>query len=106
MQKTNMDFQCLRDLEPTVKQMLQEDLPQHVTLFRDAWARNDLRAAQDQVHAVHGTAAFCKIDSLRETAARLEETLIKNSKNTDMAKAFEERVAQVLQQLKKNDQHD
>lgn len=87
------------ELDPAVRTMLAEDLPEQAEGIRNALARNDFAAAINIVHSVHGSAAFCRLDALRESAARLEAELKQNEKNAETISAFENNVSRVLHAL-------
>lgn len=87
------------ELDDVVREMLREDLPAQLASFRDALARNDFALAASEVHAICGSAAFCKLELLRESAAVLEQSLKKNDRNADMIRAFESQVNAVLHLL-------
>ena len=86
-------------LDTAVRAMLTEDLPQQAAGIREALSQNDLATAASLVHSVHGSAAFCRLDALRESAARLETDLKNNQKNADLINAFETDLANVLHAL-------
>ena len=86
----------LAALDPAVRAMLAEDLPQQATGIRNALSQDDLATAISLVHSVHGSAAFCRLDALRESAARLETELKHNEKNAELISAFESNVSSVL----------
>lgn len=87
------------ELDPAVRAMLAEDLPDQAECIRSALARNNLAAAINIVHSVHGSAAFCRLDALRESAARLEAELKNDEKNAESISAFENDVSRVLHAL-------
>lgn len=87
------------ELDPAVRAMLAEDLPEQAEGIRNALARDDLTAAINIVHSVHGSSAFCRLDALRESAARLEAELKQNEKNAETLSAFENNVSRVLHAL-------
>lgn len=86
-------------LDAVVRQMLREDLPIQLAAIRAALDSENLAAAKQHVHAVRGSAAFCKLDSLREAATVLEQALNERRKNADHTRAFENSVNTVLHAL-------
>jgi len=86
-------------LDPAVRAMLAEDLPQQMAAIRTALFEGSLGAAAEMVHSVHGSAAFCRLDALRESAAQLETDLKRNEKDAESISAFERNVSSVLHAL-------
>ncbi|HET7651139.1 MAG TPA: ATP-binding protein [Gammaproteobacteria bacterium] len=66
---------ALAGLRPEVREMLQDELPAQHEAVVAAWRTNDMRALRDAVHKLHGTAAFCKLDTLKCHCAELETAL-------------------------------
>jgi two-component system, NarL family, sensor histidine kinase BarA len=66
---------ALAGLRPEVRQMLAEDLPLQHEAVVTAWRSNDMRALREAVHKLHGTAAFCKLGTLKSRCAELEAAL-------------------------------
>jgi HPt (histidine-containing phosphotransfer) domain-containing protein len=93
----------ITELDPAVRAMLAEDLPEQAESIRNALARNDLVTAISTVHSLHGSAAFCRLDALRESSARLEAELKKKEKNAETISAFESDVKRVLHALEQKD---
>lgn len=86
-------------LDTIVRAMLVEDLPRQAADIQQALSQGDLPTATGLVHSVHGSAAFCQLDALRESAARLEADLKNNQKNAESVNAFEKNLADVLHAL-------
>ncbi len=89
----------LHALDADVRRMLAEDLPLQLAAIRESLARGDLELARHDVHAVRGSAAFCKLAALREAATRLEISLTHNDRNAAHQRAFENNVERVLHAL-------
>lgn len=86
-------------LDDAVRGMLREDLPAQLAAFRKALAADDVLRAVAEVHAIHGSAAFCRLESLRQAAASLEQSLKNNNMNAELIRAFEHQVNAVIGQL-------
>lgn len=65
----------LRNLNPTVRQMLREDLPAQQQAIEAAWEQQDMEDLGRQVHKLNGSAAFCGLAELRETCTQIEQQL-------------------------------
>lgn len=89
----------LRELDIAVRDMLAEDLPRQLHCIRNALDANDLAGACREVHAVRGSAAFCRLAGLRDAAAALETSLMKNEKDANRTRAFENNIENVLHAL-------
>lgn len=63
---------ALAALDPTIRTMLSEDLPAQLTAIDAAVKSADWPRVRDLAHAVHGSAAFCKLEALKIAAAKLE----------------------------------
>ncbi|MBW3567190.1 MAG: Hpt domain-containing protein [Proteobacteria bacterium] len=94
----------LDTLDGAVRQMLREDLSAQLAAFRRALVDKRLKDARDEVHSVHGSAAFCRLESLRHAAAELEQSLNNNETNADHIRAFEINTNEVLRALEHQDQ--
>lgn len=66
---------ALLSLRPEVREMLAEELPNQHEGVIGAWRSNDMRALREAVHKLHGTAAFCKLGTLKNHCAELEAAL-------------------------------
>ena len=86
-------------LDKPVRDMLADDLPQQREAVRKALDAGDLARARQEVHAVRGAAAFCKLAALRDAAAVLETSLLNNEKNAEKTRAFENNIENVLHAL-------
>lgn len=71
---------ALHNLNPTVRQMLREDLPAQQAAIEAAWKQRDMDDLRQQVHKLNGSAAFCGLSQLRETCTQIELQL--RSENT------------------------
>ncbi|HEX7048217.1 MAG TPA: Hpt domain-containing protein [Gammaproteobacteria bacterium] len=89
----------VRILDAPVRDMLAEDLPRQLAAIHTALGVADLATARLEVHAVRGSAAFCKLARLRDAAAALENSLINNEKNAEHIRAFENNIKSVLHAL-------
>lgn len=90
-------------LDPAVSAMLREDLPKQLQQIESSLHSNELGNARDLVHSVHGSAAFCKLNELRDTAARLENALLNNNKNDQLVHAFMLEAKKIIAALHGND---
>lgn len=95
---TEIDAQLHRLDEP-VRRMLAEDLPEQLAAIQRALETGDLAAAREGVHAVRGSAAFCRLVALRDAAEQLETSLTRNDSNAGHTRAFENNVERVLHAL-------
>lgn len=95
---TEIDAQ-LHLLDEAVRRMLAEDLPGQLATIQRALEAGDLASARDGVHAVRGSAAFCRLIALRDAAERLETSLTRNDRNAGHTRAFENNVERVLHAL-------
>lgn len=86
-------------LDDAVRMMLREDLPVQLSAVHSAIAQGDLVQAASNVHTIHGSAAFCRLESLRQAAATLEQSLKQNEKNAEQIRAFDNHVNAVLRLL-------
>ena len=59
-------------LRPAIRQMLSEDLPAQWQAIESAWEDRDLAQLQQHVHKLNGSAAFCRLGSLRSLCTELE----------------------------------
>lgn len=69
--------ESLNHLDPEIRTMLAEDLPDNRMRCRSLMETSDWAELKSVVHDVHGTAAFCNIEPLRRTARAFEITLDK-----------------------------
>lgn len=97
---TELDTQIAR-LDPAVRDMLHEDLPGQLRTVHEALQADDLENAAKAVHVIHGSAAFCKLETLRLAARQLEDSLQNNQKNAELIGTFEDHLHEVLQRLKR-----
>lgn len=95
---TDLRVQLLA-LDTSVRSMLAEDLPVQLAAIRQALAKGEFDKARHDVHAVRGSAAFCKLVALCHAATQLEASLARNDNNADQTRAFENNVERVLQVL-------
>ncbi|MDX1454166.1 MAG: Hpt domain-containing protein [Gammaproteobacteria bacterium] len=99
---------AVKGLDPTVQQMLAEDLPIQLGAAKTAFAANDSQAAIDAVHGLAGTAAFCKFPALKEVADATESDLHAGTSPAALADslhALERSVTDILDLLSGNS-HD
>ncbi len=61
--------------DPEVLEMLLEDLPRQRQAMNQAFTGQDRETLSAQVHLIHGSAAFCRLGSIRENAHALEAHL-------------------------------
>ncbi len=80
---------ALDALEPDIREMLVEDLPAQLRDIDQLLVRGDLTAARDVVHTLHGSAAFCRLEDLREAADALESALIAKDEQPRLQTLFE-----------------
>ncbi|HEX7030070.1 MAG TPA: Hpt domain-containing protein [Gammaproteobacteria bacterium] len=90
---------ALAALDAPVRDMLAEDLPQQLATVREALDAGDLARARLDVHAVRGSAAFCKLAGLYDAAAALETSLLNNEKNAEKTRAFQNNIENILHAL-------
>ena len=76
--------EALANLRPALRQMLAEDLPAQWQAVEQAWQQHDLEQLQEQLHKLNGTAAFCRLLSLRSLCAQLE-TLLRDPRDSALA---------------------
>lgn len=62
-------------MDAEVLEMLLEDLPQQQDLMNQAYGEQNLSQMIDQVHLIHGSAAFCGLSAIKEAAFVLENQL-------------------------------
>ncbi|HLU61897.1 MAG TPA: Hpt domain-containing protein [Gammaproteobacteria bacterium] len=79
--------------------MLAEDLPQQLQAFRNALIAGDLVGAAQVVHAIRGSASFCRLGELSFAATALEESLQKSRAEESLVAVFEARIEDVLAML-------
>lgn len=92
---------ALSSLRPEVLQMLKEDLPNQHDAVIKAWRSNDMRALREAVHKLHGTAAFCKLGTLKGHCAELEAALREGAyeKAASLGDLLEDDVMEIRQAL-------
>ncbi len=83
--------------------MLRDDLREQLEGLHRAFKNNDPELARHHVHRLHGTAAFCRLQTLREAAAALE-TLLRHDglfsrRAGDALARVEQELAHCLEQL-------
>ena len=61
--------------DPQVLAMLSEDLPRYQRTMNLAHDQQDMHGMAEQVHLIHGTAAFCKLPDIKNAAHALERRL-------------------------------
>jgi HPt (histidine-containing phosphotransfer) domain-containing protein len=81
--------------------MLKEDLPNQHDAVIKAWRSNDMRALREAVHKLHGTAAFCKLGTLKGHCAELEAALREGAyeKAASLGDLLEDDVMEIRQAL-------
>jgi len=62
-------------IDPQILAMLREDLPRYQAAMNQAHARQDRSVMVEQVHLIHGTAAFCRLPQIKHGARLLERRL-------------------------------
>ena len=67
-----------RHLDKAILRMLLEDLPVQQDRMNTAYSEERQGPMREQVHLIHGSAAFCKLHSIEQAAASLERRLRHN----------------------------
>ncbi len=67
--------QAVLQQNPELLQLLAEALPLQISGLEEAISRNDTDAIRDELHQLHGTAAFYRLNLVRDCVSLLEQSL-------------------------------
>ncbi|RMG27499.1 MAG: response regulator [Gammaproteobacteria bacterium] len=74
---------------------LLEELPDHRARLQSAFAAGDRDRLREHAHRLAGTAAWCRLTTLQETAAELERACVEDVPAAARARAFQECLARI-----------
>lgn len=98
-QSTSSLHSRLEELDGEVRGMLIEDLPKQLRQFEACITRADWSAARDVVHTISGSASFCRLRALHESAQILESSLDAGRSDSQQIIEFNNKIKEVLQLL-------
>lgn len=88
---------------PDLLRLLAESLPGQLETLEQAFRENNLEKAREEIHQLHGTAAFYQLESLKNSAHVLEDDLKKDIKlDVGMLFSIRHAVEDILEELDKS----
>lgn len=92
---------ALSELDPDLRTSLRSDLESNSRDFHTALEQGDREAAFNHVHRINGSAAFCKLDGLRQACEALELPLrkLEGEVGEAMVASFDTEVAGILESI-------
>lgn len=89
-------IEALASLDDAVRDMLCEDFPAQLHAMRQMMNAQDWEEARRIAHDINGTAAFCRLETLRRTALTLEQALLTPPPHESIHHEFQLAASEVL----------